>query len=366
MEEIPIDEPSTPTRKPLRVKSARDSDAFSDLSLEPGALTDPLAQPDLGPMLPPPPSGTGAADDQARAAHRGRMLVLSFCAMVVVGLGNKLFQKLMTLPMHNYPNFLNLLTTFCYIPLSFAYIIPAAASGRIDAQQLRLPKRPFAVMGLLDAIAGILQVFAATYLPGGLIGLLMQAATPVSMVLSRVLLKTQYDRTHYVGALIVGAGIVTVLWPLLLRGDDDGSSGSGEGDDDARMLLWSVVLIVSCVPMCLSAVYKEIALGETELDPVYLNGWIAIFQFLASLPLAVPAALATAPPVAPSELPENLLDGGYCWVGRPSIACDDDAADGRRACCQRECLVDGRGGETRARVPVPPGRQEVSTRLARD
>jgi hypothetical protein len=37
--------------------------------------------------------------------------------------------------MYNYPNFLNLLTTFAYIPLSFAYIIPALRYGRIDAAQ---------------------------------------------------------------------------------------------------------------------------------------------------------------------------------------------------------------------------------------
>ena len=34
--------------------------------------------------------------------------------------------------------------------------------------------------------------------------------------------------------------------------------------------------------------YKERALGETELDPIYLNGWIAVFQFLFSIPVRAP------------------------------------------------------------------------------
>ena len=54
------------------------------------------------------------------------------------------FQKLQTLPMYNYPNFLNLLTTFMYIPLSFLYILPVAKfnllNGTISPEQLSLPK----------------------------------------------------------------------------------------------------------------------------------------------------------------------------------------------------------------------------------
>ena len=52
--------------------------------------------------------------------------------MLLIGSGNKIFQKLQTLPMYNYPNFLNLLTTFFYIPLSFAYILPVAKFGWLN------------------------------------------------------------------------------------------------------------------------------------------------------------------------------------------------------------------------------------------
>ena len=39
-------------------------------------------------------------------------------------------------------------------------------------------------MGFLDCIAGIMQTFAVTYLPGALVILLLQAAIPASMILS--------------------------------------------------------------------------------------------------------------------------------------------------------------------------------------
>ena len=77
--------------------------------------------------------------------------------------------------------------------------------------------------------------------------------------------------------------------------------------------------------MALSSVYKEIALGETELDPIFLNGWIAVFQLLFSLVLCVPSALASEPPVPIPELPANLWDGLRCYAGYNSISCTDDS-----------------------------------------
>jgi drug/metabolite transporter (DMT)-like permease len=206
------------------------------------------------------------------------------------------------------------LTTFIYIPISFAYVIPAKKAGIITPEQLAVPKKDFAVMGFLDCIAGIMQIFAATYLPGGLIILLLQSAIPVSMFLSYIILKERYHVTQYAAAIIVCGGIFLVLEPSILGGDDGGGSNT---------VLWAVVLILSCVPMCLSSIYKEVALGDTDLDPVYLNAWIAVFQFLFSVPLAVPSAIAGEPPVYPPDLPTNLFNGLKCYFGMSSIDCND-------------------------------------------
>ena len=70
---------------------------------------------------------------------------------------------------------------------------------------------------------------------------------------------------------------------------------STSSSSTASLLIWASVMVLSCVPMTLSSIYKERALGDTELDPVFLNGWIAVFQFLFSIPLAIPAALAGQP-----------------------------------------------------------------------
>uniref|UniRef100_A0A7S2RKK2 EamA domain-containing protein n=1 Tax=Rhizochromulina marina TaxID=1034831 RepID=A0A7S2RKK2_9STRA len=303
-----------------RVPSA-DTYDFGRVVSKDGHPEDPLAVPEV----------ENVPLDAEQAAERHRLLVLSFCAMVFIGLGNKIFQKLQTIPMRNYPNFLNLLTTWMYIPLSFAYVFPAIRAGWISPDQFKVPKKKFAVMGFLDCIAGIMQIFAATYLPGSLLILLLQSAIPVSMALSALIMGSKYHKVQYVSAVIVCGGIILVLAPELFSNsdDDDGSS--------SKTILWSVVLIASCVPMCLSSIYKELALGQTELDPVYLNAWIAVFQFLFSLPLAVPAALASDPPVYPKELPENLADGLRCYFGVSSIQCDDDDD----SCSTDACNPDG-------------------------
>lgn len=166
-------------------------------------------------------------------------------------------------------------------------------------------------MGGLDAVAGIMQIFSATYLPGALIILLSQAAIPVSMIISSYLLKAKYNKFQYLGAFIVAAGIVTVLAPSF-TGSSNGSSTP----------LWATVMILSTVPMTLSSVYKEIALGQTEMDPIYLNGWIAVFQFIISIVLCVPSSLASSPPVPIPDLPDNLWNGLQCYVGHSSITCD--------------------------------------------
>lgn len=104
-------------------------------------------------------------------------------------------------------------------------------------------------------------------------------------------------------------------------------------------IVWCIVLMLSTVPMTLSSVYKEIALGEQELDPVYLNGWIAVFQFLFSLILCIPSSLVSEPPVGIPGLPKNMYDGLRCYAGLSSEDCGGD--DGGDDCTPDDCHLYG-------------------------
>lgn len=259
-------------------------------------------------------------EDKKESSRNQKALLIAFVLMVVIGLGNKIFQKLMTIPMQNYAVFQSLFVTFVYIPLSFAYIWPMIMWGsQITPDQRAIPQYKWIVMGTLDATAGVMQTFAVNKIAGSLVILLVQSAIPISMVISKFMLKAKYRVNHYIGSGIVVAGLVIVLVPKLIGGNDGGLGW-------AQLLAWSLVLIFSCVPMTLSSVYKEKALGDQEIDVVYLNGYVAIYQFLASIPLMIPGAYAMG--VVPSEIPKNLWWGLKCYVGINSIFNDNLCSDG--------------------------------------
>lgn len=314
--------------------------------------------------------------------------MIVFVLLVFFGSGNAVLNKLSAIPMYNYPNFLNLWGTLIYIPLCFGYIWPMIVFGSaITPDQLKLSKRPFAIMGALDCMASIMQTFCAVYLPGTLLVLLPQAAIPISILLSKQLLSARYTMLQYVGAWVVLMGIVVVMEPVMTgrqRPDyvctaivmehdcticqseldkesclshrldinpsnlieeffetywqtfttnatyDDNDDDEGQpicqwvnaslegGGDNWSVVIWSCIMIASCIPMTLSSIYKEIALDD-DLDPIYLNGWIAVFQLFFSILLAVPAGLASAPVIQPSHVPKNIWDGFKCYLGEGTI-----------------------------------------------
>jgi len=383
---------------------------------------------------------------EPEAKSSQKALIISFFAMMVIGLGNRVLNILAFQPLENYAIAVNFATTFIYLPVSFAYIIPMIKYGKlITKEQQAVPKRKFAVMGCLDSTAGIMQSLATAYLANGtLVILLQQAAIPISMVITKIILKPKYKISQYIGAVIVVGGLLTVLLPDLLEkkhnldftaeiqqpsfhnwthveksdftaaiGDSlnfapkDGKWGKGTGnhgpknndwtksitltapqgqfvnnmttikaqvaadfdlkgikqlltgiktginspeltkyfchEDDHRAvmrcdkvtiksstfskatashnaLLWTLVMVMSCVPMTLSSVYKEIALGDTDMDAIYMNGWVAFFQMFAAFPLMIPAAMTSNGLGATvgdriSGLPKNFAEGYQCMIG---------------------------------------------------
>ncbi|KAJ1630841.1 hypothetical protein T492DRAFT_1116161 [Pavlovales sp. CCMP2436] len=136
------------------------------------------------------------ASSRARHAHQPFAVAPSPLASTA-GLCNKIFVKLMTFPLYNYPVFVNLISSFIYLPTSFAYILPMILAGRISKAERQIPQSVFIVMGALDSITGIMQLFATNFIASGsLLILLQQASIPLSMLISRVTLDTRYSRAQ--------------------------------------------------------------------------------------------------------------------------------------------------------------------------
>jgi drug/metabolite transporter (DMT)-like permease len=221
-------------------------------------------------------------EEEEDKEDKGSALLIAFGMMIVFSLGNRIFGKLVTYPMHNYPMFMNLLSTFVYIPMSFIYIIPAQLfTKNITKEQTDIPKTSFAMMGALDSVSSTMQVFAINYITSASITVLVQqSAIPISMILSKMFLNARYTTPQYTGASIVMGGIVAVLLPTFF---------TNSGSLPSNQLVWVLAIIVSNVPSVYSSVYKEKALGEVDIDVVYLNGWVAIFQCLIAIPLCIPS-----------------------------------------------------------------------------
>ncbi|CAM9445350.1 unnamed protein product, partial [Ectocarpus fasciculatus] len=215
--------------------------------------------------------------------------------------------------MHNYPLFMNLMSSVIYMPLSFAYIIPVQLfTDTITKEQTDIPKYKFAVMGFLDSLAGIMGVFAVNYITNSsIIVLVQQSAIPISMVISSITLNARYTNNQYVGAGVVLLGIAAVLMPSFF-------STAVPVPGEEPQLPWIALLIFACIPMCLSSVYKEKALGEVDIDVIYLNGWVAIFQTIAAIPLCFPSAYVTG--LSMDQIWPNLYEGFLCWFGVNSIS----------------------------------------------
>jgi hypothetical protein len=248
----------------------------------------------------------------------------------------------------------------------------------IPRDQLKLAKWPFAVMAVFDCLAGLMVIMASTYLPGPLLVLLPQAAIPFSMLFSAIILKTRYGAWNYFGAMTVLVGIGVVLEPLFSNRHapdficvatmehiedfcniceqqdtkedclglkdsslndnydawwlDDNTAHNGQActwestsetesnsGGSSLMVVWSFVMILATVPMALSSIYKETYSNTHEIDPVYINLWICVFQLLYSLPLSIPAGYAATPAVPISELPQNFWNGLKCFFGISSV-----------------------------------------------
>ena len=229
-----------------------------------------------------------------------------------------------------------------------------------------IPKYKFAIMGGMDSLAGVMSTFSLNYIPNAsLVVLLGQASIPISMIISRIFLKARYSHSQYAGAGVVMLGIVIVLIPEFFGKKGEGEVGQNQnfwifiqivsigeqkdtseekrkGRSEATTVYGSTItnnpltrpfaphlapslLSLIPVPGVFSSVYKEKALGTVDIDVTYLNGWVALFQFLFALPLAIPSAYASNLTVP--QIPQNMIDGARCAMGE-SFAFVSDKSDG--------------------------------------
>ena len=85
------------------------------------------------------------------------ILAFYLVAVILVGTGNRVSFKIMQNSIFNYTYFVSQLTTFIYIPVNgFACILKLLLTNDITPEMRAFPLRNFAVMGVLDSLAGLI------------------------------------------------------------------------------------------------------------------------------------------------------------------------------------------------------------------
>jgi len=230
---------------------------------------------------------------------------------------NSICFKRMTSAMPNYAAFLNQASSIIYIPIFgclclYLYHI-FGADGLGGEGVIAFPMYKFIVMGILDAFGAVMMVLGGIYTTGSSQAVLSQLVIPVTLITCYSFLGKRYDSYQYIGSFVIMIG---VLISKIRRFIDP---GAGDGTD---LLIYNIIFMLSSLPAAFSAVFKEVAFRDVEMNVNYMQFWVALWQFtigfflipLQSLPLLGPQTVPLA------KITETFVNGYYCLVfGRNSV-----------------------------------------------
>ena len=177
----------------------------------------------------------------------------------------------------------------------------------ITDEQKAYPQRKFALMGLMDAVAGLCSSLGGAFTSGQTQVILNQFNIPVTMLLSRYFLASRYTLAQYIGAGLIVAGSLLAAAP-----STGGSDGAG-----SSTTLWygSLIVLLSCLPNSCSNCYKEHNFKVDGLDVYYLTTFVSVWQVLLGFVFCPILSLPGLGGLSLSDIPHNFAAGWSCFVG---------------------------------------------------
>ncbi|KAF0695375.1 Aste57867_13809 [Aphanomyces stellatus] len=260
---------------------------------------------------------------RSRVLHDSK-LVIAVLVLVLAQCTNRVFHARVAF---NYSQYLWYLANFIG-PAAFQFVCWPVVwyklyyTDHITPAMKSLPHYKFIIMSFLDMGSNLLSTVPVPHIGGNLSNVVSQLGLPFTMVLSRVLLRTQYKSAHIVGAILVVYGALVCMIPIF-RGDEALNSPDPSP-------FWILLSVLSCVPSAGANVYKEINLKDVNLDVWYANAWICFYQvgwgILTLWTIRLPAF--SDPPVAWTDFPSYVASAHNCFFGQPTTfngitsACD--------------------------------------------
>ncbi|CAL5385742.1 unnamed protein product [Camellia sinensis] len=247
------------------------------------------------------------------------LIIVSSVITVILAVANRVLYKLALVPMKDYPFFLAQLTTFGYVAIYFSILYVRYRAGIVTDEMMAIPKSPFIMIGILEALGVAAGMSSGAMLPGPAIPILSQTFLVWQLAFSVLLLGRKYSWNRIAGCLLVAAGVVVAV----ASGSDTGQMLSGIG------FVWPVLMIVSSAFQAGASILKESVFIDAAnrlkgklLDIFVVNsfgsGFQALFVFLF-LPF-----LSSLKGIPFSLLPTYIKSGAGCFfnIGAHTLGCE--------------------------------------------
>ncbi|XP_057490256.1 protein CLT2, chloroplastic-like [Actinidia eriantha] len=253
-------------------------------------------------------------------ASSNTKLIVAFSAItVVLAVANRVLYKLALVPMKEYPFFLAQVTTFGYVAIYFSILYMRYRGRIVTDEMMAIPKSPFIMIGILEALGVAAGMSAGAMLPGPAIPILSQTFLVWQLAFSTLLLGRKYSWNKITGCLLVAAGVVVAV----TSGSDTNQMLSGIG------FVWPMLMIASSAFQAGASILKESVFVDAAtrlkgklLDIFVVNSFGSGFQALFVL-LFLPF-LSNMKGIPFSQLPLYIKNGAGCFfnIGAHTLGCD--------------------------------------------
>lgn len=175
-------------------------------------------------------SGSDSRSKEDRAVE----VAVAAAVTVVLGVGNRVLYKLALLPLKHYPFFLAQLATFGYVIVYFTILHIRHRAGIVTDEMLSMPKAPYILVGLLEALGAATGMAAGAILSGASIPILSQTFLVWQILLSTIFLGRRYKVNQLLGCFLVAVGVIITV-----------ASGPSAGSLREAGIFWSLLMMFS-------------------------------------------------------------------------------------------------------------------------
>ncbi|CAE6097550.1 unnamed protein product [Arabidopsis arenosa] len=248
-------------------------------------------------------------------------IVIWAAATAAFGVGNRVMYKLALVPLKEYPFFLAQLSTFGYVAVYYTILYFRYRAGTVTDAMLSVPKSPFLIVGILEALAAAAGMAAAANLSGPSTTVLSQTFLVWQIFFSIIFLGRRYSVNQILGCTLVALGVIVSV-----------ASGSGAAHSLKEAgVLWILLMVLSFLLQGAGTVLKEVIFIDSQkrlkgasLDLFIVNSYGSAFQAIC-IALLLPF-LSKLWGIPFNQLGTYLKDGAVCFLNHGTITKGCDGA----------------------------------------